>query len=62
MSLGVWEKSMEVGGLVWAMTARHKKALNASLAMQFLLQRMAAAYQLFRSSSSSSLLSLSFKG
>ena len=49
--IGGLRKRPLLDGVILMGGARHKEALNASLAMQFSSQRMVAAYQLFRSSS-----------
>ena len=47
--IGGLRKSPPFKGVVSTWGTRCEEALNASLAMQFSSQRMAAAYQLFRS-------------
>ena len=49
--IGGLRKSPLLDGVILMRGARREEALNASLAMRFSSQRMAAAYQLFGSSS-----------
>ena len=49
--IGGLRKSLPLNGVISMWGARCEEALNALLAMRFSLQRMAAAYQLFGSSS-----------
>ena len=49
--IGGLRKSPPLDGVILTWGARREEALNALLAMRFSSQRMAAAYQLFGSSS-----------
>ena len=49
--IGGLQKSPPLNGVILTWGARCEEALNASLAMRFLSQRMVAVYQLFGSSS-----------